>query len=153
MTTEQYWPIALDYILNAPETTFINYPPKITGIPDEFVKTTITDLEDQDLISTLIGGGIKVEQKGKSYLEKHRLGLEQKKDTPLISLHNVGNTYSNIQDSVLSIDTNLDKSKIVQQAKPEKKSIKGIVMVIIAILTLLIAGITFWLEHIKTVSK
>ncbi len=84
-TTEQYWPIALNYLLTSPDATFKHDLPKIDGIPNDHLRPTINDLETAKIdTSVKIGGGIMVEEIGEDYLEHHKAGLEQIKYQPLV---------------------------------------------------------------------
>ncbi len=155
MTTEQYWCIALDYMLTSNDVTNMNALPEINGIPNEFLLSTIKDLEKAKLIFENAGGGLMVKEEGKDYLEHCKAGLEQIKDKPSISLNNVGNTYSNIQDSSITTDTSFDKSTInnIKQTKPHKKSkidpVYKIVGIITAIALVLLGIAEFWLKLFK----
>lgn len=146
MTTKQYWPIALDYILNSSDETNVNFLPKINGIPDDFVSPTIKDLEKADLISVQISGGIIVKEAGKDYLEHHKLGLEYiSKDTNNVNVHNIhigdGNTFNQSFN-----EGDLKNPINVPINIPEKKTTKyPMIKWILAVSATLAASLIFWL--------
>ena len=135
--------------------TAIPFPlPPIEGVNENTLMVNLHELSDMHLIG-LSAGTVHIDTDGQDYLTRIDYNMPIKEKTPSVSLHNVGNVYSNIHGSVLNTETSLDKAQIsnINETNPPTKSkgvpsyLKTIGIVATTILALL-ALWEFWLKHI-----
>jgi hypothetical protein len=113
---EQYYLLVLKYLSVQTEPANVNTM-QIEGIPPDFIKTIVNELFDKQLVTTGLGGWVGINEKGKVYLIKHDLGIQETK--PAIHIgHNIG---GNVVQSDLSQDNSLYSPKIIVNKATHKK--------------------------------